>query len=66
MFVNDIIENIDSNIEGIITINDIKFFLLSYADDQVLFSTSPTSTQLMLNDVENYCNKSARSVQKNV
>ena len=57
MFVNDIIESIDSNTEGIITINDIKFFLLSYADDQVLFSTSPTSTQLMLNDVENYCNK---------
>jgi hypothetical protein len=56
MFVNDIIENINSNIEGIISIDDIKFFLLSYADDQVLFSTSPTSAQLMLNDIENYCN----------
>jgi len=55
MFVNDMVENINSNIEGIITINDIKFFLLSYADDQVLFSTSPTSLQSMLNDIENYC-----------
>ena len=65
MFVNDIIENIDSNIEAIITINDIKFFLLSYADHQVLFSTSPTSTQLMLNDVENYCNKYKLKINTN-
>jgi len=55
MFVNDIVENINSNLEGIITINDIKFFLLSYAHDQVLFSTSPTSLQSMLKDIENYC-----------
>ena len=54
MFVNDIVENINSNLEGIITINDIKFFL-SYADDQVLFSTSPTSLQSILKDIENYC-----------
>ena len=33
MFVNDIIENIIYNIEGIISINDIKFFLLSFFID---------------------------------
>ena len=43
MFVNDVITNINSNREGIFTINELKLFLLSYADDQVLFATSPTS-----------------------
>ena len=42
MFVNNIMSNINTNLEGIFTINEIKIFLLSYADDQVLFATSPT------------------------
>ena len=56
MFVNDILANINSNLDGIFTVNEIKIFLLSYADDQVLFSTSPTSLQSMLSDIEEYCN----------
>lgn len=56
MFVNDIIENINTNIDGIFTIDEIKLFLLLYADDQVLFATSPLSVQSMLTDIENYCN----------
>ena len=57
MFVNDIISNITTNLEGIVTINEMKLFLLSYADDQVLFATSPSSLQSMLTDLENYCNQ---------
>ena len=60
MFVNDIIETIEDinfNIEGIILINDIKLSLVSYADIQVLFLTSPTSAQLISNDTENYLNR---------
>ena len=57
MFVNDINENINTNIEEIFTLNDIKLFLILYADDQVLFSTSPESLQSMLNDIEAYCNR---------
>ena len=56
MFVNDIISNINTNLEGIVTIDELKLFLLSYADDQVLFATSPSSLQSMLTDLENYCN----------
>ena len=56
IFVNDILDNINTNIEGIFTIEEIKIFLIAYADDQVLFSTSPTSLQSMLNDIEVYCN----------
>ena len=56
MFVNDILTTINTELEGIITINEVKLFLLAYADDQVLFSTSATSLQSMLNDIEHYCN----------
>ena len=56
MFVNDIISNINTNLEGIFSVDEVQLFLMLYTDDQVLFSTSPTSLQLMLNDVETYCN----------
>ena len=56
MFVNDILTNINSNLEGIFTVDEVELFLLAYVDDQVLFSTSPTSLQSMLNDTELYCN----------
>ena len=56
LFVNDILTNINANLEGIFTMNELKVFLIAYADDQVLFSMSPTSLQSMLNDIEEYCN----------
>ena len=56
MFVNDIIANINTNLNGIFTVGELKLFLILYADDQVLLATSPASLQTMLNDVEIYCN----------
>ena len=55
MFVNDIMTNINTNLNDIFSIEDIKLFLILYADDQVLFATSPSSLELMLKDIENYC-----------
>ena len=49
-------ENINSNLNGIFTIEDIKIFLLLYADDQVIFGKSPEAVQPMLEDIEHYCN----------
>ena len=40
-FVNDIIDNINTNLQNIFTINELKLFLILFADDQVLFVTSP-------------------------
>ena len=57
MFVNDITEHINTNIEGIFTLNEMKLFLILYADDQVLFSTSADSLQSMLADIESYCDR---------
>ena len=56
LFVNDILDNIDSNLDGVFTLNEVKLFLIMFADDHVLFATSPLSLQAMLYDIENYCN----------
>ena len=56
MFVNDIVTSINTDLDGIFSTGELKLFLILFADDQVLFSTSPTSLQSMLNDVETYCN----------
>ena len=55
LFVNDIINNINTDLNGIFTINELKLFLILFADDQVVFTKSPQSLQSMLNDIENYC-----------
>ena len=36
MFVNDVTEHINTNIEGMFTLNEMKLFLIVNADDQVL------------------------------
>ena len=40
MFVNDIGSHINDNIPDIFTINEMKLFLLLYADDLVIFAKS--------------------------
>ena len=55
-FINDILTNINSNIDGIFTLNEMKIFLLLFADDAVLFAQTPAALQSMLNDLEQYCN----------
>ena len=56
-FVNDILNNIDTNIDGIFTINDVKLFILLFADDAVLFAETPHALQSMLDNLELYCNE---------
>jgi len=43
LFVNDIMDNINSDLNGMFTINEFKLFLILYADDQALFALSPES-----------------------
>ena len=54
LFVNDIVNNINSDLNDVFTINELKLFLILFADDQVVFAKSPHTLQLMLNDIENY------------
>lgn len=55
LFVNDIIDNINSDLSHIFSVNELKLFLILYADDQVVFATSPQTLQSLLTDIENYC-----------
>jgi len=52
MFVNDILENINTDLPAIFTFNELQLLLILYADDQVLFVSSPKSLQLMLNYIK--------------
>ena len=54
-FVNEIVQNINTNLQNVFTINELKLFLILFADDQVLFATSPETLQSLLTDLENYC-----------
>ena len=55
LFVNDIVDNINSDIENNFTHNELKLFLVMYVDDQVVFARSPETLQQMLKDIETYC-----------
>ena len=43
MFVNDLMRNIDDNVDGIFNYNELRPFLILYADDQVVFAKSAHS-----------------------
>ena len=55
LFVNDVLQHINSNLYGIFTLDEMKFVLILFADDQVVFAKSPQSSQLLLTDIKNYC-----------
>ena len=55
LFINDIIQNINTDLNDIFTIDEMRLFLLLYADDAVVFAKSPEVLQLILNDIESYC-----------
>ena len=57
IFVNDIIENIDSDLNGIFTLNELRIFMLLYADDQVLIANTPQAMKGLLKNLEIYCKK---------
>ena len=54
LFVNDISVNINTNLEDIFILDELKLFLILFADDQVVFAKSPDTLQSLLNDIENY------------
>ena len=45
LFINDIIQNINSDIDDIFTIDGFQLFMLLYADDAVVFAKSPQALQ---------------------
>ena len=55
-YLNDILENVNSRLDGIINIEVINIFLLLFADDAALFAHDPESLQSLLKDIETYSN----------
>ena len=55
LFVNDIVDNINSDLSNSFSVDEWKLFLILYADDQVVFASFPQILQSLLNDIENYC-----------
>ena len=46
LFVNDIVNNINTDLENVFHINELKLFLISHAYDQVIFKTSPETIDI--------------------
>lgn len=56
LFVDDISENINTDLHSIFTVEELKLFLILYVDDQALFAMSPESLHSMISYLETYCN----------
>ena len=55
LFINDIVQNINVGLDQIFTVDDMKLFLMLYADEAVVFAKSPIVLQSILYDIESYC-----------
>ena len=55
LFINDIVQNINADLDNIFTVDEFQIFMLLYADDAVVFARSPEVLQSILNDLERYC-----------
>ena len=56
VYVNDLEYNMRNTGAGV-TVNDMKIFLLLYADDAVIFSETPTGLQSGINELQKYCER---------
>ena len=52
LFINDIIENINSIFQNVFTVDELKIFMILYADDAIVFAKTPYVLQSMLNDID--------------
>ena len=57
LFINDLYESLLNDNDDYITLNDLKLFLLLFADDAVLFSYTREGLQILLDRLKNYCDK---------
>ena len=55
LLINDIVQNINVGLDNIFTIDEMRLFLLLYADNAVVFAKSPAVLESILHDIESYC-----------
>ena len=54
-FINDMQQHLDSDDVDSVTIDEIRIFMLLFADDTVLFSYTANGLQILLNNLYSYC-----------
>lgn len=54
-FINDILNCIRTDINGIFTIEELQIFMLLFTDDDAVFAQCPVALQSILGDFESYC-----------
>ena len=54
-FINDISNNLNTNIDNLFTVDELKLCILLFADDAVIFAHSRQALQSLLNDLHTYC-----------
>ena len=64
-FINDISDSLNSDLDGLFTLNEIKIFMIFFADDACLFSLKLDTLQSMLNDLSDYCHTWALKINTN-
>ena len=57
LFINDMYENLVVNDGDAFTLNDLKIFILLFADDTVLIFYTPEGLQNLINQLHRYCCK---------
>lgn len=55
LFVSDIENSLQENMEAGITLDQLSLYLILFADDAVIFSDTPEGLQLSLNKLQDYC-----------
>ena len=55
MFINDLVDNMNSNHENAFTTDELVLFMILYADDAFVFAKSKETLQSLLHDIELYC-----------
>ena len=54
-FLNDMMENFNNSIDGIVSHDQLNMFIRLFADDSALFSDTPHSLQSLVHDLDGYC-----------
>ena len=52
LFISDIIQNVNSDFDNIVTVDKLQIFMLLYAYDVVVFARSVEVLQSILKDIE--------------
>ena len=65
LFVNDILQYINTNIDGICDIDGLKLCMLMFCDDAVVFAETPEALQSLLDDMQHYCNQWGMKINSN-